>query len=185
MKVRAMRVPSRQTGFTLIELVVVGVIAAILLTVAVGGLGGMFARKRMEGMAADFVADLQQARTEAVSRNLPVRVTFGTGCHVLHTNDVVITCNGATVTPAGSLATIRLVQRTVNDATFTVQPTGTPPAWIQFDNLTGFPTTDNNSVDPGALIGSAGGSWLLRVRVGPTGRIELCTTTDLAGYAAC
>lgn len=187
MKMHTMQRAPRRRGFTLIELLVVGVVVAILLTVAVAGFGGMFARKRVEGAAADFLTDLQQARTEAVTRNVPVRLTFGTGCHVLHANDVAITCNGAAATPANSPALIRIVERVANDTTFAVQPTATPPASIEFDSRNGVASTDPAGIaDPGVLFGSNAGTWQLRVRVGAMGRVEICSPgSSLSGYAAC
>lgn len=189
MNVREMRSTSRQRGLTLIELIVVIAIAAILLTVAIGGFGTMFSRKRLEGAAAEIATQLQLARTEAVARNVPTRVSFGTNCHVVHThpfaNTPATTCNGATVTAgAANVVTIAAFQREVNDVTVTREPAGTPLQYYQFDNLTGRMGTDGGT-GHGILVGSAAGSWQLRVLVEATGRVQLCTPSGLPGYAAC
>ena len=173
----------RARGLTLIELLVVTTITVILLMVAIGGFGGMFARKRVEGLAADFVTDLQQARTEAVARNRAVRVTFGNGCYVLHTTAAAITCNGSVIAPPADPATIRAVVRPASDATFTLQPAATPPGFIEFSPVNGT-VTSGGIANPGALIGSAAGPWRLLVTVNGMGRVEICSTS-LSGYVAC
>jgi prepilin-type N-terminal cleavage/methylation domain-containing protein len=185
-------------GFTVIELVVALVIAAILLTVAVGGFGGTFSRKRVEAIAGDLVTDLQQARTEAVTRNLPVRLTLGTGCQVLHTrpqsSTATTSCHGATPTAGTDHTVIRNVERTAADTTFTAQPTATPLASVEFDPRNGTAVHRDGSgsvidvsAGPGILVGSSSGTWQLRVRVGAMGRVELCSPTNppLTGYAVC
>jgi prepilin-type N-terminal cleavage/methylation domain-containing protein len=194
--VRTTRRATRQAGFTLIELIVVGTIAAILLTVAIGGFSGTFPRKRLESVAGDIATHLQQARSEAVARNVPVRVTFGTNCLLVHTWPLTATtaptCNGSVVTSAAPVTVITPLERVANDVTVTREPAATPVSFYQFNPTfdpaagagNGWMLTDGGA-NHGLVVGSAAGSWRLRLRVGPTGRVELCTTTALAGYAAC
>lgn len=189
MNVRAMRGAWRQCGLTLIELVVALTIVAILVTVAVGGFGGMFARKRLEGVAAEIATHLQQARSEAVARNVPVRVTFINNCLVVHTWPVgaaAPTCPGGVVTSAAPVTVIAPVVRVASDVTVTLEPTATPLSAYQFDWTNGLMTTEPAGlVGHGVVVGSAAGPWQLRVRVSPVGRVEVCTPNGLAGYAAC
>ncbi len=189
---RGHRRAARGLGFTLIEFVIVTAVTAVLLTVAIGGLGGMFSRKRLEGAAADVATHLQQARSEAVSRNVPVRVMFGTNCHVVHTwptGATAPTCNGNTVTFAAPVVVITRFDRGVNDVTVTRQPTATPVDYYEFDPRNGVATTNlpAATIGQGVVVGSTAGGWQLRIRVGPAGRVELCTppTATLAGYAPC
>jgi type IV fimbrial biogenesis protein FimT len=63
-------------------------VAAILLTLAVPGLQGFLARRHLEGLSAQFVADLQYARTTAVARGERLRLRIqaidsGT-CYLVH-----------------------------------------------------------------------------------------------------
>jgi len=71
----------RQTGVTLIELLVTISIAAILMAVAVPGFQDFFRRNRVDNAASDFMAALNYARSEAIRRGNPVviRNTAGGG----------------------------------------------------------------------------------------------------------
>ncbi len=177
---------ARQRGFTLIELLIVLALTAILLVVAVGGFGTSFSRKRVEEQASHLVTDLQEARSLAVSNNVPVRLTFGTGCHVLHTVGTTDTiCTGTTATPGTGARIFRHVQRAANDTTFAALPANDPPTFIGFNNRNGTTNTDGGA-DPGALIGSTAGNWQLRVRVNAMGRVEICSpSSTVSGYIAC
>ncbi len=63
-----------ETGFTLIELIVTLVIAAVLLTVGVPAFQETTASSRLASAANEFVAALNLARSEAIKQN--VRVTL-------------------------------------------------------------------------------------------------------------
>ena len=187
-----MKLLHRQRGFTLIELIIVLVVMAVLLVVAVGGFGSSFARKRVEGRAADIVTHLQQARTEAISRNGPVRTTLGTNCLLVHTWPALATapsCSGSTVTSSLPVVILAAVEFTASDVTVTREPVGQPVGYYQFNpfnNASGWLETDGGN-NHGLVVGSSAGSWQLRLRVGLTGRVEICTPTSnsLPGYAAC
>ncbi len=62
------------SGFTLIELIVTLVIAAILLTLAAPSMTGFIRRDRLITQANDLVADLSFTRSEAVKRGFPVNI---------------------------------------------------------------------------------------------------------------
>ena len=73
----------RQTGVTLIELLVTISIAAILMAVAVPGFQDFFRRTRIDTAASDFMATLNYARSEAIRRGVTVSVcksNGGTSC---------------------------------------------------------------------------------------------------------
>lgn len=70
---------NRQRGFTIIELMVVIVIAGVLLTLALPAFNDMLARRRLEGQANEFVTDLAYAKSEAVQRNRNVALFTGGG----------------------------------------------------------------------------------------------------------
>lgn len=71
-----MRSPSSR-GFTIIELMVVMVIAGVLLVIAAPSFRDMMDRRRLEGQANEFVIDLGYAKSEAVQRNRNVLLMTG------------------------------------------------------------------------------------------------------------
>ena len=64
----------RQTGFTLLELMVVVGIAALLLGLGIPALGDFIRNSRLTSAANDLLVDLNLARNEAVKRRRPVTV---------------------------------------------------------------------------------------------------------------
>jgi prepilin-type N-terminal cleavage/methylation domain-containing protein len=61
-----------QSGFTIIELMTVMIIAAILLVIAAPAFNDMLERRRLEGQANELVTDLSYAKSEAVQRSREV-----------------------------------------------------------------------------------------------------------------
>lgn len=178
----------RASGFTVIELLVTVVIAAILLTVAVGGFGPMFARKRLEGVAADLVTDLQFARAEAAARNQRVHITFGSNCYLIHTPGT----STATCDDPGTGGTIlkRFALAAGANESLTVSPNTLHH--FSMDPIRGTSTGQDASSPPGAvadgtiLVASALGSWQLRVRSNASGRTEICSpSSSTPGYREC
>lgn len=80
----------RRRGLTLVELLIVVVVLAVLATLAAPSFRDMILMQRLRGTHAQLVTDLQLARSEAVSRGLPVRVSLRSSdadltCYVLYT----------------------------------------------------------------------------------------------------
>lgn len=73
-----------QTGFTLMELMVVVAIAAILAAIAAPSFTGLINDTRQSSLASQLSGDLQRARSEAIKRNARVvfcvRNSAGTDC---------------------------------------------------------------------------------------------------------
>lgn len=63
-----------QTGFTLVELMIVLALAAILLTVGVPSFSTMIQNNRIVTQTNGFVSSLHLARSEAVKRGMPVSI---------------------------------------------------------------------------------------------------------------
>ena len=67
----------KQQGFTLTELMIVVALAAIFATLAVPNMGGMIARQRVQGQAAEIASAFTFAHNEAVRLGKPVFVVPG------------------------------------------------------------------------------------------------------------
>ena len=79
----------RSTGWTLIELMVCLALAALLLGNALPSLDGLVQRRRLDGLSAQLISDLQFLRSSAVARNTQLRLrlqtTSGGSCYLIHT----------------------------------------------------------------------------------------------------
>lgn len=70
---------NRQHGFTIIELMVVVVLAGVLLVLALPSFNDTLARRRLEGQANELVTDLSYAKSEAVQRSRSIELRTGGG----------------------------------------------------------------------------------------------------------
>lgn len=66
--------PLRHAGFTLIEMMVVVSVLAVMLSLAMPGLGSLLEAQRLRAAAFDLVGDLTAARGEALNRRQTVLV---------------------------------------------------------------------------------------------------------------
>ena len=69
-----MNMPRHQTGFTLIELMVVVALVAILTMIAVPSFVSLIQSNRVSTEVNSFAGDLQYARSEAIRQGVPVSV---------------------------------------------------------------------------------------------------------------
>lgn len=83
----------RQSGFTLVEVMVTVILIAILASLAAPSFQSTVARFRVRTAAESLMSGLQLARSEALRRNQPVRFTLGARAG----NWSVITVTSATV----------------------------------------------------------------------------------------
>lgn len=81
----------RQRGVTLVEACTGVAVLAVLVSSAVPNLQGLIDSRRLDGAATQLATDIQFVRTEAVARNLPVRLSFHANaegsCYVAHTGN--------------------------------------------------------------------------------------------------
>jgi prepilin-type N-terminal cleavage/methylation domain-containing protein len=176
----------RASGFTIIELMTVMIIAAILLVIAIPSFNSYFAKRRVEGVFSEMHTDLQLARSEAVARNRAARVTFGTNCYVVH---VVIagsttTCTQTTETISAGDTRIKLVQlQAGTNATLAPQSSLT---FVEFDPVRGAATWNGSGTVAAIDATSTAGPWQLRATALATGRVQLCSPGGtVEGFATC
>jgi type IV fimbrial biogenesis protein FimT len=167
-------------GFTLIELMIVIALAAVLLSLAAPSFIGTLARKRMEGVAEVFGTDLQYARSEAVARNVEVRVTAvaANGCYIVYAKPGADTC---TCTPTASCTAPATEIKTVSFA-----GTGTSVAANASFNFEPVRGMVADSTTPTVTFSNTGGPWQLTTTVTPVGRASTCSPSgSLKGYPTC
>lgn len=82
---------TQQIGISFIEILIVISILALLVGLAAPSFQGVLAGRRLEGHAAELATDIHHIRSEAVTRNRGLRISFGSDaggtCYVLHTGD--------------------------------------------------------------------------------------------------
>lgn len=183
-------------GFTLIELMITLAVVAVLLALGSPAMGNLFDQQRLKSASEQIYGDLQLARSEAIARNLPVRVNFaasGTASWSYGISDVD-NCD-LTVTDATDAAACTLV---VDDGDLSVH--GIEGAVDTSDKVlqrftsddhqnvalarSGFTNGNQITFDPsnGTAIGNSGDLLLtspaggqLLVRVGPLGLVRICS----------
>jgi type IV fimbrial biogenesis protein FimT len=173
--------PESQRGVTLIEAVLTMTIAAIAVSTAAPGALGMVARKRLEGVATQLATDLQYVRTETVSRNEPVRISFhtdpGGSCYVIHTGaKAQCSCTGpAPAACSGGAVQIKTVYLPAAHQ-IAVQASASS---ILFDPVHGTSTPTGTA----RVIGTPGA---IHHVVNVMGRVRSCSPEGvMPGYRAC
>jgi type IV fimbrial biogenesis protein FimT len=136
-----------QRGVTLIEASITTSVVAIAATLGVPSFTQMRDARALEGVSAELASDLQYVRSEAVARNVSLRLTTqplasGGACYVIHTGskgDCQCAADGSATCAAGErsfktvvFGTDQRVGVAVNSASMlwhpvrgTVTPTGT------------------------------------------------------------
>jgi prepilin-type N-terminal cleavage/methylation domain-containing protein len=150
-------------GFTLTELLTVVAIAAILLAVAVPSFQPLFARWQLEGVANELHADLQFARSQAVSDNTTVTfTTTSTSAYTITGNQTYKTVTlPAGVSVSSGVAVAFLPQRGCTNATC-------------------------SAADADFAVSGTGVNGTLQAVVNNMGRVRLCAPSGtFRGYPAC
>jgi type IV fimbrial biogenesis protein FimT len=155
-----------QQGFTLVELMIVLVVAAIALLATLPSFVGTFTRIRVEGSGNELAADLQYARSEALRRRASVSLVSSAGGYRITTPD-----------PATAGATIQL--KGVEFATGLQVAEGA--VTVTYDAMRAM--VANEAV---LTIGDAAESARLRITVNAMGRVEMCSPGHtISNYPAC
>lgn len=152
-----------------------------MLSAAVPGARASLERRRLDGVAAQLAADLRHARSEAVARNRPVRVSFlgyaGAACYLIHTGPVT-QCSCSGTRPACGAGAV-LVRGVVPDGADGIAVRANVDS-IAFDPLHGTAT-------PAATVQVAASSGeAVRHVVNVLGRVRSCSPEGaVSGWPAC
>jgi type IV fimbrial biogenesis protein FimT len=166
-------------AFTLVELLVVIALFALIATLAAPSFDRFLAKKRVEGVAAELVTDLQYARSEAAQRNEVVRVTFGDRCYVIHAGGSASCSAGAASVISGGGVELKTVDLNEHQSTSISPSSGL--VYVEFDPQRGTANTAA-AVD----IESASSGIRLRTIVTATGQVRTCSPdASVSGYTAC
>ena len=171
-----------QTGFTIIELMIVVALAAVLLTIGIPGFQEMVQDNRRASASVEMVSALQAARSEAIKRNQPVTL-----CPTADN----ASCSGGNAWEIGWMTFIDEDDDGTKDAGEAVLNTGSPLAAIAvsstFESLTyrsnGRMTTNDDDAEAEFILCDARGADESRVLlVLRSGRAET-SDTDLDNNA--
>jgi type IV fimbrial biogenesis protein FimT len=186
-----------RNGFTLVELLVVVAVAVILLTIAAPSMRELIVRQRLKSVNAELVTDLQYARTLAVSRNVPIVVSFmhtpAMSCYVLFVPSAIGGCD--CTNPPGSacpvvpglggseeLRTTQVLSST--DVQITNTPPNTPPQGLLIFTVDGMQSPARDYKLMTSRV--SGSSGQLLVTVNPAGRPSVCTPdSSVPGVPGC
>jgi len=187
-----------QRGFTLVELMIGLVVLGLLAAVALPAFQDFRLVQRLKSINAQVVTDMQFARSEAVSRNTILRVTFRnddtTTCYTLYTTNVPrFPCDCLLGAGAACPATATEVRTVVVPRALSITVLNVSPAvrGFGFDPVTGTIVTIPRDTDPEAmsnfaiLSSIAGSSRTLRTTVGRSGRPTVCATSPNLGAEIC
>ena len=172
----------KQHGLTLLELAIVVAVTAIVAAAAAPSFAALVDARRLDGAATRLAADIQLARSEAIARNQPLRLSLFTGrnvsCWIVHSgapadcrcsDDAGAVCgDSARVIKSGVLASNERVSVAGNVAS------------IVFDPLHGTSTPTGTL----RVVGARGSAVHHIVNV--VGRVRSCSSGGaVPGYSPC
>jgi len=172
----------RQHGLTLLELAIVVAVTAVVVAAAAPSFTALVDARRLDSAATRLAADIQLARSEAIARNRPLRLSLFTGtgasCWIVHSGaaaDCRCSAEGGAVCSAGA----RTVKGVVLANSERVGVAGNV-ASIVFDPLHGTSTPTGTL----RLVGARG--MAVHHVVNVVGRVRSCSPGGaLPAYPAC
>ena len=180
-------------GFTLIELMVVIAVLAIVVTLAVPGMGNFLDSNKLRGAASQLYADMQYARSESIKQNLNISISLtsngGTSwCYGISTNascDCTITDPTdvtACTLPQSGTNILKTGQSSDFEGVRITSPSGANQNIATFDPVRGIATAT------GSVVFESHNNLETHVTVSALGKVSACTpsgTKSVTGYSAC
>lgn len=180
----------KDSGFTLIEMMVTVAVAAILLSIAVPSFTQLIDKKRLESAAESLYVDLQFARSEAIKRNKTIRVSFNTDgsiwCYGLKVNDH---CDCQQTDPKHSEFCWLYQDKTDSESGIPTSVSSTKfKSVILASSASYFSFTPlRGTVNGGHVEFQSANNEKLRVVVSRLARVRLCSPSEghISGYPVC
>jgi type IV fimbrial biogenesis protein FimT len=172
----------KQTGFTLVELLIAITIIGILLAIGLPSFQRTIDKSRLVGAADNLLADMRYALTEATKRNIVITITFTEGANWSY---VFPTSSTTTKTTNGSdyRGTSMLVSTEVSASDKKIFFDPKRSTLMLKDPITGDPIPLTSATTLVTITSALGAK--LGLEVDPLSRMRLCTSTGVGGYPTC
>lgn len=167
-------------GFTLLELMIVIALIGIIAALAMPSYQRMIERNRLKEAAEALKSDMQLARTESIKRSQDVIVTRTTGnngawCYGFNDTAIACDCTQTAVAAADYCSLKRILGNAYPQTNL-----------LSFSANTTFTFRRGTANASNTCFSTA--NFKLKVKVGSTGRVTLCTNNDataVLGYETC
>ena len=167
------------SGFTLVELMIVIAIAGILVVIAAPSYRDMLERNRIKQVAEALKSDLQFARTQAIKLSDDITVDKDTGtdgdwCYGFDTSDIDCDCEE---TDPGDSEYCSL--KRITGTSFGLTDLSSTSGDTTFSFRRGTANSGNTCFSTT--------NYILKVIVNNVGKVEICsdTTASMVGYESC
>lgn len=175
---------NRNTGFTLLELIITVSIAAILIAVAVPSFSNIIKDNRLTSHINDFIVDANLARSEAMKSGTRVTMcpknTAGTGCTTNWENGwIIFKDENANATVDGEEKAMR-VHEALAGSSITLRSSGDTNEYLSF-NSQGLAKTSSGATLTGEIIlcDDRKDAYAKGILVGGGGTVSLRTPADI------
>ncbi|WP_420599887.1 GspH/FimT family pseudopilin [Neptuniibacter sp.] len=172
---------TRESGLTLIELLITVIILGIVAAYGVPNMTGFFEKQRVSGAAHTFLSDVQFARAESIKQNQEVYIYVDEGAWCYGLDDDTSTACSCSATPANCTinGNVHVVSGTDFPNVAASESISTAGNVITFDPVRG-------TLNPAATVNFSSGLYGVDVRWGLIGRARLCATSGPSwGYDSC